>query len=114
MPEKLTPAILPEGWPDGTKIKMSGDKKEIILPKPTNMKEFESARLAKLAGEEKRKMGEYGYTQHSPNIGLDTMEKKDDFGSEKRAQKIYHSRQNEIKNNRSDEREFADRQDMAA
>lgn len=104
----------PEAWPEGTEIKETTEgKKEIILPRPTNMQEFDKAK--KLKEKTNGKDREYKRPSHSGGKQGPNVKQLDErtFDDGKNAQKYYHTRQEQIKKERKQEREFKDRQQAA-
>ncbi len=100
-----------EGWPEGTKkIKHEDGIKEIILPKPTDMKNF-SAQEIKDGVAKSLKEGYETRNAHSSNVDI-----KDELSWEAMEKKFFrkktHRRQEEIKKNIRDQREFKSGQEQ--
>ena len=86
-------------WPEGTReILRHDNKKEIVLPKPTNMREFEEMKF-----EERRKL-KRAYQSSVKRETFVVPEGGHNRGE--RGYKHFPRRQEEIRKNRKDERSF--------
>ena len=100
----------PENWPTGTKIKKTiNGKKEIVLPQPTDMKEFDRKNSLK---KKNKKTPPYPLSAQHGQRPRRTEPKSswDDIGL---AQKYYRTRQERLRKQVREERKFKFRQQSA-
>lgn len=90
------------GWPKGTEEKkLPSGKKEIILPEPTNMKEFGRSRTETAPSAEKNQDKEAGADNFSPKIEAMRNRSYDDTSGESHSP---FTRQDKLKREREEER----------